>query len=512
MIHRPTIVVLDHGSPYSQLVTRRLRELGVFSRLLPAARAEELRVDPDLAGVIVSGADSASQAVASFDPAVLEIGRPVLAIGHGLGLMCRELGAVFDEAPLGEHAMGTIVVETESPLLRGTPRQQQVWMSQGHHLVGVPAGFDVLARVEGSRSVAMVAHEERRVYGVQFHPEVGQSEFGMQMLENFVRQICGVGEAWDRRRFVEEQSDALARRTAGRRVLCPVSGGADSMVAARLVERAIGDGMTAIFVNTGLMRRHEPETVAHRMDRLLRGNLVTVDATEIFLDRLADVHDAEQKRRVIEETFVDVLGNAAVEEGPFDFLVQGTLYSDRIEGNGTVREHGYTDLPRAIRGLPERLGIEVLEPLSDLFREDVRAVGRELGIPTDLLNRHPFPRSGLAIRVLGPVDAQSLERARAADHVFLEELRNADLYDRIYQAGCILLPVDVAGLVGEARTYARPVVLRAVTSADSTSADWARIPDDVLARISDRILREVDGINRVVYDISRKPPATIEWE
>jgi len=260
------------------------------------------------------------------------------------------------------------------------------------------------------------------------------------------------------------------------------------------------------------MRRHEPDTVAHRMGRLLRGNLVTVDATEIFLDRLAGVEEAERKRRVIEETFVDVLGTAATEHGPFDFLVQGTLYSDRIEGNGTVREHGYTDLPRAIRGLPERLGIEVLEPLSELFREDVRAVGRELGIPTDLLNRHPFPRSGLAIRVLGAVDPDSLERARAADHVFVEELRNADLYDRIYQAGCILLPLDVAGLVGEARTYARPVVLRAVTSADSTSADWARIPDDVLARISDRILREVDGINRVVYDISRKPPATIEWE
>jgi len=251
----------------------------VFSRLVPATRAGELQSDPDLAGMIVSGAEPASQAVVSFDPAVLEIGRPILAIGHGLGLLCRELGAVFDDAPVGELSMGTILVETESPLLRGTPRQQQVWMSEGRHVVGVPPGFEVLARVEGSRSVAMVAHEERRVYGAQFHPEVGQSEFGMQMLENFVRQICGVGEAWDRRRFVEERSDSLARRTAGRRVMCPVSGGADSMVAARLVERAIGDSLTAIFVNTGLMRRHEPDTVAHRMGRLLRGNLVTVDAT-----------------------------------------------------------------------------------------------------------------------------------------------------------------------------------------------------------------------------------------
>lgn len=507
-IQRPTIVVLDHGSTSSQLVTRRLRELGAFSELWPGGRANELRSHDDLAGVVVCGGD----ADAVLEPIVRELDRPVLAIGRGLGLLCDGPGAVFEEGGAADQATETILVEAESPLLRGTPRTQLVWCHRGHHVVALPEGFDVLARLEVNGSIAMVADEARRLYGVQFHPESAASEFGMQILENFVRQICDVGEAWDRRTFLDEECDAVARRTAGKRILCPVSGGVDSLVAASLVQRATADRLTAVFVNTGLMRRHEPEAVAHRMGRLLRGRLEMVDATDVFLDRLEGVSDAHEKRRVIERTFVDVLESTAREHGPFEFLVQGTLYPDRMEGIASSREHGYTDLPRAIRGLPERLEIEVLEPLALLFREDVRAIGRELGLPGDLLNRHPFPRSGLAIRVLGPVDAASLERARAADHIFLEELRHADLYDRIWQAGCVLLPLQTAGLDGEERTYAQPVVLRAVTSVDAASADWARIPDEVLARVARRILREVDGVTRVVYDISQKPPATIEWE
>jgi len=506
--HRPTIVVLDHGSATSQLVTRRLRELGVFSELWPCERATELVDHADLAGVIVSGGQDGP----GLDPAVLEQGHPVLALGRGLGLLCDRPGAVFDEAGPNDRAVETMLVEAESVLLRGTPRTQQIWCHRGHHVVAVPDGFAVLARLEINGSIAIVADEENRIYGLQFHPESGGSEFGMQILENFVRQVCAVGEAWDRRRFLDEECDAITRRTEGRRILCPVSGGVDSLVAASLVQRATVDRLTAVFVNTGLLRRHEPEAVAHRLGRLLQGRLVTVDATDVFLDQLSGISNAEEKRRVIESTFVDVIESTAREHGPFDFIVQGTLYPDRMESVGSVREHGYTDLPRAIRGLPERLGIEVLEPLAPLFREDVRVVGRELGLPSDLLNRHPFPRSGLAIRVLGPVDSESLERVRGADHIFLEELRNADLYERIWQAGCILLPVETAGLRGEERVYAQPIVLRAVTSSDATSADWARIPDEVLARVGRRILREVDGITRVVYDISEKPPAAIEWE
>lgn len=508
MIHRPTIVVLDYGSPTSQLVTRRLRELGVFSELWPAARAHDLAGHADLAGVIVSGGAEGS----TLDAAILDVERPVLAIGRGLGALCHSQGTVFGDAGPDDQAIESIVVEAESPLLRGTPRTQQVWCHRGHHVVAVPEGFDVLARLETDGAVAMVADHARQLYGVQFHPEAGASEFGMQMLENFVRQICAVGEAWDRRRFVDEACDAIARRTEGHRILCPVSGGVDSLVAASLVQRATAERLTGVFVNTGLMRRHEPEAVAHRLGVLLQGRLETVDATDVFLDRLAGVVDAEEKRRVIESTFVDVIESAVREYGPFDFLVQGTLYPDRIDQIGLTREHGYTDLPRAIRGLPERLGIEVLEPLADLFREDVRTVGRELGLPGDLLTRHPFPRSGLAIRVLGPVDAVGLERVRAADDIFLEELRHADLYDRIWQAGCVLLPVESAGMRGEERIYGQAVVLRAVTSVDTSTADWARIPGETLARISRRILHEVDGITRVVYDISPKPPSTIEWE
>lgn len=507
MSHRPTIVVVDHGSRTSQLVTRRLRTLGVFSELLPAERVAALREARDLAGVILIGGEGED-----VDPVVFEVDRPLLAIGRGLRLLCAHRGAVFDDAPLGEAVPETMIVEKESPLLRGTPRQQRVRFDPGRHVVAVPDGFDVVARLESDGSIAAIADPERGQYAVQFHPESVGTEFGMQMLENFVRQICVVSEAWDRRRFLDEQCDAIARRTAGRRILCPVSGGVDSLVATSLVQRATAENLTAVFVNNGLMRQHEPEFVTDRLGRLLGDRLVTVDATDVFLDRLAGVGAAAEKRRVIEDTFVDVLESSAREHGPFEHLVQGTLYPDRVDAGTNPREHGATDLPRAIRGLPERLGLEVLEPLSALFREDVRAIGRELGLPADLLTRHPFPRAGLAIRVPGPIDRASVERVRAADAIFLEELRNADVYDRLWQAGCVLLPLATAGLDGEERTYAQPVVLRAVTSADWTTADWARIPDEVLARVSRRILREVDGITRVVYDISPKPPATIEWE
>ena len=500
MTRRPTIVVLDHGSPSSQLVTRRLRTLGVFSEAWPLDRASELERFDELVGIVVCGGE-----VGSLPPATLDLECPLLAVGDGARVLCAAGGVDPPARDALRTEVETLEVEGETLLLRGTPRTQPVWCARAATIDSVPSGFEVFGRLESDGTIAIFADEGRRLFGVSFHPEASASDFGMQLLENFVRQICHVGGAWDRRRFLEEECDAIARRTEGHRVLCPVSGGVDSLVAASLVQRATADRLVAVFVDTGLLRHREPEAVTRRLGQILEGRLVTVDATDVFLDRLAGVADAEEKRRVIERTFVEVIESTAREHGPFDFLVQGTLYPDRIDGPSTGREQAYTDLPRAIRGLPESLGIEILEPLAKLFREDVRVVGRELGLPGDLLNRHPFPRSGLAIRVLGPVDRESVERVRVADHIFLEELRNADLYDRIWQAGCILLPVQTAGLRDDERIRARPIVLRAVTSVDAVSADWARIPDDVLARVSRRILREVDGITRVVYDISPKP-------
>ena len=514
MSHRPTIVVIDVGAATSLVVTQRLRELGVFSEFLAAGDDDGLDAVGEAAGVVVCVGDDVAddERLHTMFEQVLARERPLLVLGAGCVAVALASGARVSPEPVRPPRATTLVATGESPVLRGTPRQQQVWATGERDFDRVPDGFAVLARFEDTGAPAVLVDDVRKVYALQFRPEIGHSEFGMQMLENFVRQICGVSQAWDRRRFVEEQSDAIGRRTGEKHVLCPVSGGVDSMVAAKLVERAVGPRLTAVFVNTGLMRRHEPEAVAHRFGRLLSGTLVTVDATEIFLDRLADVGDAAEKRRVIEATFRDVLESAAREHGQFEFLVQATLYPDRVEGVAAAHEHGHTDLPRAIRGLPERLGLEVVEPLRDLFKDDVRAVGRELGIPADLLNQHPFPRAGLAIRVLGSVDAESLERVRSADRIFLEELRHADVYDRIWQAGCVLLPVQSSGLRGDARGYGQAVVLRAVTSVDSTSAAWARIPDEVLGRVADRILGEVDGVTRVVYDISSKPPATIEWE
>ncbi len=513
MSYRPTIVVVDFGSQFSQLITRRLRELGVFSEMVPPWEASTIGDRPGLAGVILSGGPASvlDANAPNLAPQLLALDKPVLGICYGMQLFCEVLGGQVGAGERREYGDEAIELQSECPLFRGTPRAQQVWMSHGDHVERVPEGFAVVARSTGG-TIAAIAHDERRIYGLQFHPEVSHTEFGMQLLENFVRQACGVNEAWDRGSFVHEQIDAIRERVGEHRVLCAVSGGVDSTVAATLVERAVGDRLTAVFVNNGLLRQHEPEEVVHRLRNLLHGHVVSVDATEIFLDRLAGVGDPEQKRKIIGRTFIDVFETTAREHGPFQFLVQGTLYPDRIESLSVRGPSHIIKTHHNVGGLPERLGFELIEPLAELFKDEVRQMGRELGVPADLLNRHPFPGPGLAVRCLGPVDAEKLVLLRKADHIFLEELRNHDLYDRIWQAGAILLPVQTVGVMGDARSYEFPIVLRAVTSRDAMTADWARIPDDVLARISSRIVREVAGVNRVVYDVSSKPPATIEWE
>ncbi len=514
MSDRPTVLVVDFGSQYSQLITRRLRELGVFSEMVPPwdaqGRAEEI---DRLSGVILSGGPaSVKEAEAPhLAPRLLERKVPMLGICYGMQLISEALGGSVGGGERREYGQEEISLEGEAELFAGTPRSQQVWMSHGDHVEEPPRGFAVVAR-STSGTVAAIADEKRRIYALQFHPEVTHTEFGMQMLENFVRRSCGVDEAWNRGSFVDAEIARIREIVGDRRVLCAVSGGVDSTVAATLVEKAVGEQLLAVFVDNGLLRHNEAPQVRAMLGELLHGNVVAVDASDLFLSRLAGVTDPEEKRRIIGHTFIDVFEKASQENGDFDYLVQGTLYPDRIESLSVRGPSHVIKTHHNVGGLPDRLGFELIEPLAELFKDEVRAVGKELGIPAEMLNRHPFPGPGLAVRCLGEVTPERLELLRAADNIFIEELRNGDQYDRVWQAGAVLLPIESVGVMGDQRTYQSPIALRAVTSKDAMTADWARLPHEVLARISSRVVREVDGINRVVYDISSKPPATIGWE
>ncbi len=510
---RPTIVVIDFGSQYSQLITRRLRELGAFSEMVPPKMAGEAAGREEVAGLILSGGPSSVREAEApgLAAGLLELGKPILGICYGMQLLARELGGEISGGSGREYGDTAVEVEVDSELFRSTPARQNVWMSHGDHVTTPPEGFEAVARSEGG-TLAAVADDRRRIYGLQFHPEVSHTEYGMHILENFVRNICGLEEAWDRGSFVDEQIEEIRHRVADERVLCAVSGGVDSTVMAVLIDRAIGPQLTPVFVNNGLLRQDEASRVVSRLNALLHHRLVEIDASSIFLEKLTGVTDPEEKRRIIGHTFIEVFESAAAEHGPFKFLAQGTLYPDRIESLSVRGPSHVIKTHHNVGGLPERLGFELIEPLKELFKDEVRAIGARLNIPTELLTRHPFPGPGLAVRCLGEVTEERLVLLRKADAIFIEELRRSGQYDRIWQAGAVLLPLRSVGVMGDGRSYESVVALRAVTSVDAMTADWARIPDTVLARVSNRIVREVEGINRVVYDISSKPPSTIEWE
>lgn len=509
----PCLVVLDFGSQYSQLIARRLRELGIFSELLPYHHAAEALAREELRGIILSGGPATVTAPGSpdLDPAAWTAGVPMLGICYGMQLMCARLGGAVEAAEAREYGAAEITVGEPTALLAGLPARQRVWMSHGDRVTALPAGFRPLARSDAI-PYAAAADPQRRLYCVQFHPEVAHTEHGLQMLERFARDICGVAERWSAAAFVQETAAAIATRTAGERVLCAVSGGVDSTVTATLVDRAIGERLHTVFVDNGLLRQGEADAVQRDLDRHLHRPVRRVDAGPRFLARLAGVVDPERKRRIIGATFIEVFEEAAREGGPFRFLAQGTLYPDRIESLSVAGPSSTIKTHHNVGGLPQRLGFELVEPLQDLFKDEVRAVGRQLGIPESLLMRHPFPGPGLAVRILGEVTPEKVRLLQAADHIFIQELRASGEYDRIWQAGAILLPVQAVGVMGDLRTYEAVAALRAVTSQDGMTADWARVPEAVLARVSNRIINEVPGINRVVYDISSKPPATIEWE
>ncbi len=523
-----TILILDFGSQYTQLIARRVRETGVYSEILPCTVGVDEVAKRDPHGLILSGGPcSVYDAEApQLAPDLLELRRddgslvPVLGICYGLQAMAHELGGRVERADRREFGRARIEVVDgggdDPGLFAEVPDGSTVWMSHSDHLTDLPDGYEVIARTDNA-PVAAVRNTTAPHYGVQFHPEVVHTDFGRQVLENFAYDICGCRGDWTPASFVEEQVDAIREQVGGRHVILGLSGGVDSSVAAALLHRALGDQLHCIFVNNGLLRKGEWTQVQDTFRGHFNMDLRTQDATDRFLARLDGVTDPEEKRTIVGNTFIEVFEEQTeaiaddLGHRP-EFLAQGTLYPDLIESvsfkgpSATIKTH------HNVGGLPEQLDFELIEPFRELFKDEVREIGRLLDVPEPIVGRHPFPGPGLAIRILGAVTRDRLALLREADAIFIEELRANDLYDEVWQAFAVLLPVQTVGVMGDERTYENVCALRAVTSVDGMTADWAHLPQDFLGHVSNRIVNEVRGINRVTYDISSKPPATIEWE
>jgi GMP synthase (glutamine-hydrolysing) len=507
------VVVLDYGGQYSQLIARRVRECGVFSELLPHhVGAEEVRRRRPK-GLILSGGPASVYApdAPRLDPELLELGIPVLGICYGMQALVLTLGGRVEGAEVGEFGRSKLTVADTGRLLAGTPAEQQCWMSHRDTVYAAPPGFAALASSTES-PVAALEDVGRGLYGIQFHPEVVHTPYGQQVLTTFLEEICGCERTWSAASIIDEQVAAIRAQVGDGRVICGLSGGVDSSVAALLVHRAVGDRLTCVFVDHGLMRRNEGEQVISAFRDHFRVPLVAVDAEQRFLARLAGLSEPEAKRKAIGAEFIRVFEEEAAKIGDAKYLVQGTLYSDVIESGGgtgaaTIKSH------HNVGGLPEDLEFELVEPLRALFKDEVRAVGAELGLPERLVWRQPFPGPGLAIRVVGgEATKERLDTLRHADYILQDEIRKAGLYRELWQSFCVLPDIRTVGVQGDERTYGYVVAIRAVTSDDAMTADWARLPYDLLEQIASRMINEIREVNRVVLDITSKPPGTIEWE
>jgi GMP synthase (glutamine-hydrolysing) len=507
------VVVLDYGGQYSQLIARRVRECGVFSELLPhhVGAAEVARRRPK--GVILSGGPASVYADGAppLDPALLELGVPVLGICYGMQLIALKLGGRVQGAEVGEFGRSQLTVSEPGRLLAGTPAEQTCWMSHRDTVFAPPPGFEALAASTAS-PVAAFESARRGIYGIQFHPEVVHTPYGQQVLTNFLTEICGCDQDWSAASVIEDQIARIRAQVGEGRAICGLSGGVDSSVAALLVHRAIGDRLTCVFVDHGLMRKNEGAQVVAAFRDHFKVPLVAVDAEDRFLDKLEGVSDPERKRKIIGAEFIRVFEEEAARLDDVEFLVQGTLYSDVIESGGgtgaaTIKSH------HNVGGLPEDLRFQLVEPLRALFKDEVRAVGAELGLPERLVWRQPFPGPGLAIRVVGgEATKERLAILREADAILQEEIRGAGLYRDLWQSFCVLPDIRTVGVQGDERTYGHVIAIRAVTSDDAMTADWARLPYDLLEQIASRMINEIRPVGRVVLDITSKPPGTIEWE
>jgi len=522
------IIILDYGSQYTQLIARRVRETGVYSEIRPCTVATEEINALNPRGVILSGGPCSvyDEEAPQIDPDLLDLRRddgslvPVLGICYGLQAMAHLKGGQVERADRREFGRARIEVTNrgnDTPgLFDDVPDGSTVWMSHSDHLTALPEGYEVIARTDNA-PIAAVRDTRAPHYGVQFHPEVVHTDFGRQILENFAHEVCGCSGDWTPASFVEEQTQKIRERVGDQHVILGLSGGVDSSVAAALLDRAIGDQLHCIFVNNGLLRKGEWDQVQDTFRGHFHMDLYTRDATDRFLENLEDVVDPEEKRVIVGNTFIDVFEEQTEEIAEElghrpEYLAQGTLYPDLIESvsfkgpSETIKTH------HNVGGLPEELDFELIEPFRELFKDEVREIGRLLDVPERMVGRHPFPGPGLAIRILGPVTRERLALLREADAIFIDELRASDLYDEVWQAFAVLLPVQSVGVMGDERTYENVCALRAVTSVDGMTADWAHLPHDFLGHVSNRIVNEVQGINRTVYDVSSKPPATIEWE
>ncbi len=517
---RPVLVV-DFGAQYAQLIARRVREAGVYSEIVPhTASAEEIAAKSPV-GIILSGGPSSvyEEGAPSLDTGVFDLGVPTLGICYGFQYMAQHLGGEVAHTGLREYGATDATIVTEGTLLEGQPAEQNVWMSHGDQVARAPEGFDVLARTAAT-PVAAFANDSRRLYGVQWHPEVKHSDYGQRVLENFLHKAAGLPADWNSGNVIAEQVERIRAQIGSGRVISALSGGVDSAVSTALVHKAVGDQLTAIFVDHGLLRKGEREQVENDYVASTGVRLITIDAREQFLNALEGVSDPEQKRKIIGREFIrafeaaerELVAEAEADGEPIRFLVQGTLYPDVVESGGgagtaNIKSH------HNVGGLPEDLQFELVEPLRTLFKDEVRAIGRELGLPEAIVGRQPFPGPGLGIRIVGEVTADRLEILREADAIARAELTKAGLDAEIWQCPVVLLAdVRSVGVQGDGRTYGHPIVLRPVSSEDAMTADWTRLPYDVLARISNRITNEVREVNRVVLDVTSKPPGTIEWE
>ncbi|NGP76454.1 glutamine-hydrolyzing GMP synthase [Balneolaceae bacterium YR4-1] len=515
MQHRPDdwILILDFGSQYTQLIARRVRELNVYCEIHPFNKDLSTLENPPK-GIILSGGPKSvnDEDAPSLNTDIFNHNVPILGVCYGLQILAHNsIPGSVEKAERREFGRAELIVDDRSDLFENIPQESIVWMSHGDHIITLPDEFEIIGHTDNAK-VAAVRHKEKEIYGVQFHPEVVHTVYGKEIVENFVRNICNLPGSWTAESFIESTIEEIRDRVGDDRVLCGLSGGVDSTVVATLVHKAIGDQLQCIFVDNGLLRKNEFRDVLDVYEKDLNLPVKGIDASELFLSRLKGIFDPEEKRKIIGNTFIDVFDEAISEDKSFKYLAQGTLYPDVIESisfkgpSATIKSH------HNVGGLPEEMNLDLVEPVRELFKDEVRNVGRKLGIPEHFIKRHPFPGPGLGIRVISDITKKKLDMLREADDIFISELRNNDLYHKVWQALVVLLPVQSVGVMGDERTYEYTAALRAVTSVDGMTADWAHLPHPFLAKVSNRIINEVRGINRVAYDISSKPPSTIEWE
>ncbi len=507
------ILILDFGSQYTQLIARRIREAKVYSEIHPHNFPIEKIKEMNPKGIILSGGPLSvyDEDVPSVDVELFELNTPVLGICYGMQLITKLLGGKVEPAKSREYGKANLLIREYSDLLNNVRNDSIVWMSHGDLITSLPAGFTVSAAT-AEAPIAAMTNKVKKIFGVQFHPEVVHTQDGTKILNNFLFDICDCTPDWTPENFISSAVENIKKTLNGKKAICALSGGVDSSVAAVLVDKAIGGDLYCIHVDNGLMRKDESKNIIEMFRNNYNLNLIHVDATELFLSRLKGVIDPEQKRKIIGNTFIEVFEAEAKKIEGAEFLIQGTLYPDVIESVPVKGQSVTIKTHHNVGGLPEKMNLKLLEPFRELFKDEVRAIGRELGLPEDFIRRHPFPGPGLAVRVLGEITKERLDILRDADEIFINEIKRFGIYDDIWQAFSVLLPVQSVGVMGDFRTYENVLALRAVTSTDGMTADWYRFDHEVLESVSNKIIRNVRGVNRVVYDISSKPPSTIEWE